>query len=169
MKNFVDAELSQEDFDKVMSYIEAINRLLPFLINLTIQQRIQLSKMNHRRKPFVEKTLYYAKENPSFIPSHIDIEAMKRNLDLYNKLTKIEEQINILKEKISDTIIGCGSDCFDTGLQIYKAYQIAGDSDVPGIDSALKDLGKFFKRGKYKKDQREDSSFEDDNQKMNEQ
>jgi len=169
MKKFVDAELSQEDFEKVMSHIEAINTLLPFLINLTIQQRIRLPKMNHRRKPFVEKTLYYAKANPSFIPSYIDIEAMKRNLDLYNKLTKIEEQINILKEKISDTIIGCGSDCFDTGLAIYKAYQIAGDSDVPGIDSALKDLGKFFKRGKYKKDQREDSSFEDDNQKMNEQ
>lgn len=167
MRKYVDAELNQEDYDKINMHLEAIKELLPFIINLTIDQRRKLPKMNHRRKPFVEKVLYYASNDQSLIPPHIDVEAMKRNVDLYNKLTRIEEGLNMVKEMISDTLIGCGSDNLNTAYQIYKAYQIAGDSHIPGIDSVLEDLREFFKRGKYKKNQEESSSFEDNQEETN--
>lgn len=74
MRKYVDAELNQEDDDKINMHLGAIKELLPFIINLTIDQRRKLPKMNHRRKPFVEKVLYYASNDQSLIPPHIDVE-----------------------------------------------------------------------------------------------
>jgi hypothetical protein len=62
----ISAQLSQADRDAVMAAIATIKAKLPFLIDLSAEERKALPKMGDKSRAFVSKAMEVATQNPDF-------------------------------------------------------------------------------------------------------
>ena len=123
---------------------------MPFLINLTTDERIAMPKMDDNRRPFVEKALYYAGSESNIRPPYLDLEEIKKDLKLFADLQRINRELGRLDESIRDTLIAVGSDGYVAALTIYNAAKMAQRANVPGIDHIVNDLKRQFYQEKPK-------------------
>jgi len=165
MINYHHGEIpNQEEFSetakkKVLQHIKSIKELMPFLINLTPKERMALPKVNNKRKPFVKKALYYGKTNRELFPKGIDIEAMDRDMVVFDRTGTIDRELSRVAEMVSDTHVYRGVRILHTARSIYKASDLARRSNLPGVDTIYNDLAKHYKRGSYKDNRAENDQM----------
>ena len=152
---------SEKAKEHVLEHIKSIKELMPFLINLSGEQRRRKAEMSERRRPFAQKALEYAKNEPKPVPRSIDLQKMGLDLDIFLKLRQVQREIRKLDEMVSDTIALKGSDAYSTACKIYNAYGLARGTDIPGIDSIYDDLNRHFKRENYKENGGSDDALND--------
>jgi hypothetical protein len=66
-ENRISATLSQTDVDAILGAIKTIKEKLPFLVHLTVNERLELNKRDRSRN-FVDKALEVAAQNPNILP-----------------------------------------------------------------------------------------------------
>ena len=146
MKNYISAQLTNEKMEKIKSLLGQIEEELPFLINLSPSERQAIPTMDNVRKPFVEKALSYGQSIGEIVPAYVDLEELKRDLDLYEKLQEINRKIGPMAEKVDDTTKAVSADAYGVGLTIYTSSKMAQKNGYPGIDGVVDDLKSFFNR-----------------------
>lgn len=72
-ENKVSAKLSSADRGAVMQAITTIRKKLPFLIDLTTEERKALLKLGDKSRAFVSKALEIATQNPDFLPRSFEL------------------------------------------------------------------------------------------------
>jgi hypothetical protein len=144
-------ELKEDTKQEILSFLTQITDRLPFLINLTPEERHALPKMGDKTYPFVDKALELAQQNPNLVPPYLNVEELRRDFDLATKLRPIVSALNSLTEKLNDTQLAVGSEAYTAALQFYNSSKSAAKSNVPGTDSIVSELGKRFEgQGKKK-------------------
>ena len=144
VENRVDASLSQEEVQEIMVAIQTIKEKLPFLIDLSKEERVSMLKMGDKSRAFVEKTRELVKQNPDFLPRSFDIEEMERDVELFQSLYPIAQSLSQLHELVDDTMMVVGSEAYAAAL---VAYRYAKDSDLDaGMDAVLDDISRRFAR-----------------------
>ena len=71
-ENRVNGSLTPADREAVMRAIATIREKLPFLIDLTTEDRRTIVKMGDKSRAFVSKALEVATQNPEFLPRSFD-------------------------------------------------------------------------------------------------
>jgi hypothetical protein len=146
MQNKINATLSEADRDRILELINQIFALLPFLINLTPEERRELPRMGDKSRAFVLASLALAEQDDSFLPRSFDVAEMRQDEDLYAALTMVYTALAILFEKLQDTMLLTGSDLYVAALEVYDAAKRKGGSDGGGLDHLLDALGQRFAR-----------------------
>src|SRR4051812_36170816 len=108
--NKVSASVSDIEFNKISDYIKEIEGMLPFLISLTNIERKGLRKMGSKSVEYVEMCYLGASEYPGYMRANFDIVEYGRDKDLAVVLQKILLKIQILHEKLSDTLMAVKSE-----------------------------------------------------------
>jgi len=152
MQNKIDATISVVDRDKILDFINQITVLLPFLINLTPEERRELPRMGDKSRAFVLASLNLAEQDDSFLPRSFDVAEMRQDEDLFNAMTMIFTALAILFERLQDTMLLTGSDLYVAALEVYDAAKRKGGSDSGGLDQLLDALGQRFARRSKKAD-----------------
>lgn len=127
--------------------IADINALLPFLINLTEEERQTLPKMGDKTLSFVQKALQYAQANPSLVPPYVNITELKKDLQLSEDLTSVLQPITQLQEALDDTTMAAGSESYIAALAFYGSVKQAAKLNVPGTQAIYNDLKSRFEGG----------------------
>lgn len=140
----VSAELAQAALTQIKSHLNDITALMPFLIGLTVAERIELPKIGVANKNFVEAVLTMANNNPHLVPSFVDMEEVRKDLSLFRQLDEILSITDQLQEKMRDTQMLAGSEAYSSALMAYRLVQMAAESGVPGADSAYDSLRQRF-------------------------
>jgi hypothetical protein len=148
-ENRISAKLSATDRDAVMQAISTIKEKLPFLIDLTTEDRRTIVKMGDKSRAFVSKALEVATQNPNFLPRSFDIEEMRRDLALYEALYPVLLSLTQLQELVDDTCMASGSEAYAAALAVYNYAKASGD--VAGLDSVIDEMGRRFTRRSKKK------------------
>ena len=143
-QNLVTAELTDAIKDEILTKIAEITALLPFVINLSAEERQQVPKMGDKSIAFVEKALELAATNAELVPPYLNIEELGIDLQLSKQLLPIEMALASLSEKVSDTQMAAGSDAYTASLIFYNTMKGAVRAGVPGIDSAVSELKQRF-------------------------
>ncbi len=78
--NKVSAKLSSADREAVMQAITTIREKLPFLIDLTTEERKGLPKLGDKSRAFVSKALEIATQNPDFLPRSFDLNERNKRI-----------------------------------------------------------------------------------------
>jgi len=144
MKNQISVEMSDDRLKRIWDNLKGIKDEMPFLIDMTPEERRSRSVMNSARKPFVEKTIAYGEKDPRIVPNYVDIEEMKKSMKLYEQLVELGAEFKRVGEGLSDTAAAIGENLWTGGLSIYDSSKTASRNGVPGIDSVLNDLKSFF-------------------------
>lgn len=146
--NQISATLSPEDMQEIMNAISLIHRKLPFLINMTFDERRSHLKMGDRSLPFVDKSLDYSQNNDHLVPPFLEVKEFDKDMTLFDQLSKIERPVLSLAEAISDTKLRVGSEAYSAALLFYQAVKLAAQMNIPGVKSIYEDLrARFPSRG----------------------
>ncbi|MBX9258593.1 hypothetical protein H1Q63_32535 [Desmonostoc muscorum CCALA 125] len=142
--NKVSAKLSSADREAVMQAITTIREKLPFLIDLTTEERKALPKLGDKSRAFVSKALEIGTQNPDFLPRSFDLNDMRQDIELFEALYPILLSLTQLQELVDDTSVAVGSEAYAAGLMIYNYAKASGKG--AGLESMVDDLGRRFAR-----------------------
>ena len=143
-ENKISATLSDADKQAVLSAIQTIRQKLPFLIDLTPEERHALPKMGDKSRAFVEQALNVAEQNEDILPRSFDVAEMRRDVELITALSPILAAIAQLQELLEDTFLEVGSEAYTAALLVYQYARSAGKGAA--LDSSLDALSQRFAR-----------------------
>ena len=134
---------------QVYTQIEAVKTALaPYTLALTPQERHSMLKMGDRSLAFVEKTHDYAHDNPTLVPSYLDMDDFDKDFSDAHGLWSLHTAIHQLDELVEDTIMAAGSEAYHAALAVYHNVQAAAKQDIPGAKAIYEDLKSRFPGGK---------------------
>ena len=137
-QNLVSATLTNADRDAVLAAINTITTKLPFLLGLSVDDRINLQKMGNVRRSFVEQTVPIANQNAQVLPPSFNLTELTADMDLYHQLVPIMDALKPVFEKIDDTLLALGSDLYSGSLEAYGYIKVAGKGQ--GLDALRQQL-----------------------------
>lgn len=138
--NRISATISSEDKTAILTKINEIKTLLPFLINLTKQERIRLPKLGPASLAFDEHCASYMASSPNLIPPFVDPAEVTKDRDLRLALADIWRELRKLAEKVDDTLMQVGSEVWMADLSFYQTVRQAARRNVPSADTIYDDL-----------------------------
>ena len=144
MDNRIDADLSAANRDTILTAVAQIRTLLPFLIDLSPEERQALPKMGDKSRAFVSGALQLAQQDDSYLPRSFDVAEMKRDVELADALYPIMVALKQLSEFVDDTYIQVGSEAYTAALLVYQSAKRNGKGSA--LDGLLDALGQRFAR-----------------------
>ena len=129
---------------QILQKLGEIETLLPFLIQLTEEERHDLSKVADKRLAFIEKYDTYVRSHPEFVPAIYPVAEATGNLDLFHAMVEIVAEMTIVFSKIDDTRLISGSKAYEDARNYYKIVQGAVEANVPGARAIYEDMKKLF-------------------------
>ena len=142
--NRISATLSQADRQAVLDAINTIRTKLPFLVDLSPEQRRSLPKMGDKSRAFVAKALAVAQQNSDFLPRSFSVEEFERDVALAEALWPIIVAVTQLHEQLNDTYTEVGSEALTSGLVVYQYGRSSGEG--ASLEGLLDDMGQRFAR-----------------------
>ncbi|HAN47072.1 MAG TPA: hypothetical protein DCQ32_11085 [Cyanobacteria bacterium UBA8156] len=143
LENRISASLTPEDQQAVMAAIATLREKLPFLTDISPEERRSLPKMGDKSRAFVQKAMEIAQQNEGILPRAFDLEEMRKDVQLAADLYPILLAIAQLHELVDDTYLVVGSEAYAGALLVYNAAKM---NNVGGLDDTLDELGKRFAR-----------------------
>lgn len=144
MQERITAKLSEPDRKAVLDVFTTISTKLPFLVDITPEERQELPKMGDKSEAFVRKSVEIAQDGSGYLPGAFDSDEFKSDLALYDALLPLIQKTTKLQELLDDNVMLIGSDLYVAALDHYAAAKRAGATG--GLDGLMGELGKRFTR-----------------------
>ena len=144
MNDRIDTTLSQADLDAILAAVETIKGKLPFLIDLSPDERQSLPKFGYKSLAFVQRAHDVVKQDDSFLPRAFDVDAFGRDVALHARLGTVALALGRLAEHVDDTRTLVGAEAYAAALDAYDALKRAGNGAA--LDGAADDLARRFAR-----------------------
>ena len=140
----ISAALKQSERDEVLQAIATIKEKLPFLIDLSNEERKALPKMGDKSRTFVSKALEVATQNPEFLPRSFDLDEMRKDVQLFEALYPVLLSLSQVHELVDDTSLAVGSEAYAAALQVYTYAKASGQGG--GLETVVDEMGQRFAR-----------------------
>ena len=140
----ISAKLKPVTKNEILNLLTQIFERLPFIINLTPEERLSLPKMGDKTIAFVDKVLELAQQNPQLVPPYVNVDELRRDYELSMHLRVILNAVRQIYEKLDDTTLASGSEAYLASLSFYNKAKNASKMNVPGTDTFVRELSKIF-------------------------
>lgn len=144
MQNNMDATLPDDSLKAVLEDLSDIRKRLPFLKGMTAAERRSAPKLGSKSRAFTERALILAASDDSFLPRKFNVEEFRKDVDLFQKLDRIDSELSRLRELVADTRTLAGSDAYVAALDVYAAAKRNGKAE--GLDELTDLLAQRFGR-----------------------
>jgi hypothetical protein len=142
--NRISATLSAADRDAVLAAIATIKQKLPFLIDLSPEERKTLPRMGDKSRAFVSKAAEVATQNSDFLPRSFDVEELRRDAELFEALQPIALALTQVQELLDDTLVEVGAEAYTAALVVYNYARNNGQGQA--LDAVADELSRRFAR-----------------------
>ncbi len=143
--NRIDAAFTAEQRDKAKAALATLAETLPFLIDLSAEERASLPKFGEKNRSFVVKALAIAEGHPEILPASFSLDEFRADVELVESLYSLRNAVEALFGKIDDTYFAAGSEAYAAALLVYqyaKLHNLASGA----LEDSLDDLGRRFAR-----------------------
>jgi len=145
MENKINYLIPDETITEVTALIKQVQeKLQPYLIALTPEERTTLPKMSDGTSPFVQKCLEFCATDPQFAPPYLDVAGFQNDMADWNKLMSVLYPIRQLAQNLDDTTLEAGSESYSAALTYYNSVKQAAKMSVPGSKTIYNDLKQRF-------------------------
>jgi hypothetical protein len=146
--NLVSATLSTDDQQTIIAAVNTVLQKLPFLIDLTTDDRVAMAKLGDKTEAFVRKAVEIAQQHqPMFAAGFV--EEMKKDADLLDALSPIRLAVDTLQKKIDDTAMQLGAEAYAAARTVYTVTKTPYANAV--LRTAFDDLSQRYGRSKKAK------------------
>jgi hypothetical protein len=129
-QNKISAVLSAADQQTILNSLASAKQLLPFLINLSKEERKKLHKMGPKSVDYVNLCLQGAQTFPTALTVAFDAPEFQKDVTLVNLLLPIAVMVAALAEGINDTMMAVGSDAMIEADEVYGFLKNAAKKDT---------------------------------------
>jgi hypothetical protein len=150
MDNKISLDIPATTLTAVNTALATAKTNLSFLISLTPNDRLSIPKMGDGTLAFVKKAYEYAKLNPTLVPSYINVEELRKDIETVEKLHSIYALVNELHSRLDDTMMLAGSEAYVASLSFYNAAKAAAKTNIPAAKPVADDLSARFMPHKAK-------------------
>jgi hypothetical protein len=147
MDNRISAELTSVNKNTILTKLDEIAALLPFLLNLTLEEKSSLPKMSTIRSGMDEAFATEMAAHPELVPGFVDMPEVNKDRALRTALREVFQKLGPLCEAVDDTQTAAGVDTYLAYLSFYSNVKQAAKRNVPGANTILDNLKRFFPRG----------------------
>lgn len=147
-ENKVDFQLPPEDKQAIIEAIALIKSKMPWLINLTPEERTGGMQLGDKSLGHVEKIGDYMDQNPHLVASYIDVAAFKRDVKGVRDLREITRLLEPLLQGMNDTMTVAGFEAMAAGMAFYNATKVAAKTNAPNAGVIYADLKERFAKGR---------------------
>lgn len=144
--NRISAEIPQEVEDLLVRDLEEMRKKLPFLIDLSAEERRAMPKASRKFRDFTDTGLLLAKTHPHYLPSFIPIEEFEKDVNLRKSLRRIYEALNAFTERVRDTIMVADAESYLAARVFYKTVRAAAKEGAEDAERIVKDMAYLFKK-----------------------
>lgn len=141
--NRISAVLEQTNIDAVNTAISSINTSLPFLVDLSADEKKALPKFGDKSVAFVNKANELVSHTADFLPRSFDVDEFKKDVELYSKLYSVLQPLRMLMDRLEDTYQLVGSEAYSAALVVYQQAKLNKD-DLDGLEPIIDDMAKRF-------------------------
>ena len=146
--NRISAALTDTVVTEVLGHLGSIHSALNFLVNLTPEERKSLVSMGVARAGMDTDFINAMTAHPALVPSYVNMTELQKDKELRRQLARIIGPAMELCEALSDTNALAASDSMTAYLSFYASVKDAARRNVPGADTVLADLAKYFPTGR---------------------
>jgi hypothetical protein len=140
----ISSVLADADKASILTKLNDIKTLLPFLVNLTKLEKRGLQSLSPGNEPFVTKALTYAEANAGLVPPYLNVPEFRKDYNLALALLTLLQTATPLQESLEDTAAAVGNEAYQAALTFYSSAQTAAELNVPGADTIADDLAQRF-------------------------
>ena len=141
----IDTTLSATDLQAIKDAFATILQKLPFLINLTVDERKATFKAGPNSLSFLQNALTAAQNHPEVFPASFSTPGFQRDVDLFAALTELNTLASSVASQIDDTRLAVGGEAMEEARQVYKYIKAAAET-TPGLKPIADQLGERFQR-----------------------
>ena len=145
--NKISASISAQDMTDIMAAFATIKAKLPFLINLTMEEKRRMPTISTERGGMIDTFDSEMSLHPDLIPTFVDMPELAIDGALFAQLDTLKSCARELCEGIEDTHQAVGSDIYNAYLSFYNNVKQAAKRAVVGADAIYQNLRRFFQRG----------------------
>lgn len=142
--NRINATMTAAQITAVKGALTTIATNMPFLLGLTVEERVALPKINVSNKAFTEDAINAMVNNATLVPSYLNTAGMQTDLTLYTQIDELMLLTRQLLEKMEDTQMLAGSEAYTSALAAYKLFGAAAEAGVSGADAIYDQLKARF-------------------------
>jgi hypothetical protein len=142
--------MPQEHVAEVQTSLNTILSRLPFLVNLTPEERQQVLKFAARDNEFVNDVRFATVNFPDVFPNAFNIQEYQRDVALFDILCDLRLKLESLTEKVKFTELALGGEVMKSTLQGYHLVQAAAEI-TPGLQNLRDKLKQRYKNSGGKK------------------
>lgn len=125
-QNLVSLALSNDDLAALDAALATVEEKLAGLIELSVEQRRNLSKMGDKSEAFCRQALILLAENRQIIPPGLDLSEAEHDLRSLDQLRPRFTRLRRLAANADDTEMALGSDILDFALDGYAVAKVIG-------------------------------------------
>lgn len=140
----ITGSLSPADIQEIKAALQTVQKKLPFLVTLSVEERRKLVKMGDKSLAFVSNSVSAAQSNREILPASFDVEELVRDYQLATTLTELLISMRQLTEQVDDTLLAVGSEAMSGSLTVYD-YVKTASKKTPGLKTLAEQLGERFK------------------------
>lgn len=141
----ISATVADADVQAVKAAIATIQQKLPFLVNLTTDERKSIFKTGPNSLSFVQNALQAAQNNPDIFPKSFDVAEFASDVNLFAVLTDLGTAVQQLASEIDDTRLAVGGEAMKESTQVYNYVKTAA-ATTPGLKPVADQLGQRFQK-----------------------
>jgi len=138
-QNLISVGLSDADYAEIDAALATLARHFATLIDLSAEERRNLTKMGDKSESFCRQALVTLDQNRQLLPPNLDLAEAQRDLQHLDRL-------RARLPKLDDTIMALGSDVMTTSLEGYALLKVMGQGS--GLEALRQGMSaRFARRG----------------------
>ncbi|HEY5346111.1 MAG TPA: hypothetical protein VIK62_07185 [Verrucomicrobiae bacterium] len=141
----ISATVAAADLQAIKDAVAVIQQKLPFLVNLTPDERKSIFRTGPNSLSFVQNALQAAQNNPDILPKSFDTDEFALDVALFAVLTDINTAVAQLVSEIDDTRLAVGGEAMKEASQVYNYVKTAATM-TPGLKPVADQLGQRFQK-----------------------
>lgn len=144
--------MPQEHVAEIQNSLNTILSRLPFLVNLSPEERQTVLKFAARDNEFVNDVRFATVNFPELFPNAFNIEEYQRDVALFDILCDLRLKLESLTEKVKFTELALGGEVMKSTLQGYQFVQ-SGAKTTPGVQNLAEKMKQRYKHVGKKKEE----------------
>ena len=145
MDNRIDTTFDKAQQAAALQALSDLAAALPFLTDLSPDDRRSLYKLGDKSRAFVDQALVSAEQFTDALPRSFDVEQYARDVALYRALEPVHARLRDLFERVDDTRMLVGAEAMEGARAVY--YHTKGHPGSEALTETSRAMSRRYERG----------------------
>ena len=139
----ISAVITEAEKTAVITKMNDAKALMPFMINLTTEERKKLKGIGNKNLAYVQKCLEGALAFPNELKRNFDVAGFQKDVALFNNLLGIQLACLALFESVDDSMKAAGIDAMGSASEVYDSLKSSAKSNA-NVKGIVAEIGERF-------------------------